>query len=106
MLQVLEELADAEFQQKLWRGLIPNKQGDWVEAFEVLWDDGCIADALDEGEVFSAAIDGRLRELLVLMDPIEAYPDFDELFASPAMQSIRAAAVGLIPLIAPFATQS
>jgi hypothetical protein len=99
MLEVLHELADADYQQRLWRAEIPGKQGDWLEAFEVLSDDGSLRDALTDGPVFSAEIDDRLRTLLSLMDPIAAYPDLDELFASRAMAEIRLSASELIPLI-------
>lgn len=97
----LRELADVEFQRRVWTGRgVPDEMSSFEEAVATLFDDSGLAIDLDgKRPVFGQDVDlelGALRDLLQHIDPIR---DPGEIIDDPQMNSVRQRAAAVLDLI-------
>lgn len=71
IVAALRELADREYQARVWTGNALPEMSSFVECVETLFDDSGLESALAEGDVFGDPIDAQLRDLSEIVDRIE-----------------------------------
>lgn len=100
VLECLRELADAEFQERVWvRGEGP-EVSSFSELVSQLFDDTTLGDRLESGEtVFGRDADAVLNELSLLLDCFDANIDPDALLRHPRWTTVRQVAARAVELI-------
>jgi hypothetical protein len=93
----LEELADAEFQRRVWRGQENGRMSSFVECVSTLFDDSDLGRALDRGTpVYEVEVDDQLRTLRELVARIDGSRSPDEILRDPLMPVARSAAAAAL----------
>lgn len=98
VLSALRELADLEYQRRVWTGR--DRHGE-VSSFEEcvasLFDDSGLSCALDaHGPVFGARIDAELQSLRRALARIDAHRRADAVVADPEMVHVRHQAAAVL----------
>lgn len=103
MRAALAELADAEYQERVWRGLGTDEVGSLNEALCELYDDSGLGAALESSirPVFDSTIDSALSTLLELARPlVDGDADPGKILVDPRLPSVRQAAADILFAIA------
>jgi hypothetical protein len=87
----LRELADADFQRRVWAAEDPQGEtSSFEECVEALFSDSGISVDLDAGrEVFGAPVDDELRAISRLVERVGWQRAPDEIIGDPVMQQLR-----------------
>jgi hypothetical protein len=94
----LRELADIEFQRRVWTGRGgADEMSSFEEAVETLFDDSGVEPNLGLGRpVFGPPLDAKMLALGELLDRIEADRSPDEIIDDPLMVDVRRAAAAIL----------
>lgn len=97
----LLELADAEFQRRVWTGRgLPHEMSSFVEAVETLFDDSGLEPDLGLGRpVFGPEVDAKLGILSDLLRRIAVDRTPDELIDDPLMHDVRRQAAAILEVL-------
>lgn len=101
----LAELADADYQTQVWAGRVPTVASSLLACYAALYGESGLAEALDEGVVFTNDIDDqllRLRELLERVDdrqPIRAMLNDRSLVEARALAAVALRELGVRQVI-------
>lgn len=95
--QALAELADEDFQTRLWTGKIEGMMGSLSEAHSSLFDDSALGLALDKEEpVYSESLDARLRDLGSLLERLDVTETPEATLSDPVMQEVRSQTASIL----------
>lgn len=75
----LAELADVEFQKRLWLGLEPGLISSPIECWMAIFEDSGLAAALEAGDAYGEPVDGILRDLYVITVDLDLDRSIDQL---------------------------
>ena len=93
----LNELADEEYQRKLWTASEGPEVSSLTEAIERLYDDSALTLELEaDREVYSPHIDQMLRQLGDLLVKIDARRPPEEILQDPRMATVRRRAAAIL----------
>ena len=94
----LQELADYEYQRRLWLSSGPPEVSSFDEACAGLYEDSCLTDVLDQGRevVFTEEIDDLLRELDRLLKKIDDSQSVEGILADSQMEQVRKLAAEIL----------
>lgn len=96
----LAQLADRDYQERIWGGNGGRVQSSFVECLETIFDDSVLSIALERGEeVFSVDIDRMLIDLSTIVDRV---PDtnYDEQRVNPNLLRARRISRAILDVIA------
>jgi hypothetical protein len=101
--EALTELADADYQRRVWTATSGPEVGSFSEAISRLYDDSGLGDALDaDREVYGPELDGMLRSLATAIDGIDGRRPPAELIEDPHLVSVRRQAASILRRIGPW----
>jgi hypothetical protein len=93
----LAELADAEYQRRVWFGRDSNEMSSFTEAVATLFDDSGLGDALDSGApIYGLDVDEALRELSALVGNVDVERAPVDVVDDPAMPAVRSLAATIL----------
>ena len=96
----LRELADADFQKRVWLASSGSEVSSFTEAICGLFDDSGLDVAFDKGHtVFTREIDALLRELGNAVRAVDEFRPPAELIADPQMDRVRGLAAKALSAI-------
>jgi len=102
VLQCLRELADIDFQERVWiKGEGP-EVSSYPELVSQLYDDTSLGDLLERGEgepVFSSETDSLLQQLSTILDDTEAHASTADVLRTPQWAKIRSLALRASKLV-------
>lgn len=98
VLSALRELADLEYQRRVWTGRDRHgEMSSFEECVATLLDDSGLSVELDaRGPVFDARIDAELQSLRLALARIDTHRSPDALVADPEMSRVRVQAAGIL----------
>ena len=97
----LDELADEDFQRRVWTGDSEGTQSNFTECVESLFSDSGLGQALGAGAVYGADFDDDLRELSRLVNAVSHDRGPAALLGDPILARIRLVASQLVTRIRP-----
>jgi hypothetical protein len=97
----LRELADVDFQRRVWSGRgTSHEMSSFEEAVSTLFDDSGLEPDLEQGRtVFDAEVDAELRALGALLQRIDPFRDPDDIIDDPLMADARRRAAAILDAI-------
>lgn len=96
IVAALRELADREYQARVWTGRALPEMSSFVECVEALFDDSGLGSALEEGDAFGDSIDAQLRVLSEVVDRIEIDEPYEVLAADAHFDQATQLAVEIL----------
>lgn len=94
----LRELADIDYQRRVWLGLDPRgEMSSFVEAVETIFDDSGLGPELDAMRpAFGTSIDAQLAALDRVLHLVDARRSVEELIEDPMMGRVREQAAAIL----------
>ncbi|MBY0406769.1 MAG: hypothetical protein K2Q01_03695 [Rickettsiales bacterium] len=102
LISALKELADKEYQQRIWlnTGDKPVFTLSFAEAVMNVFDDACVIDSLHEGHIIlDTKVTKALWELHEATDAVNENRPEEEIINDPLMQAVREKAAECLALI-------
>lgn len=102
LIQALRELADRDYQQRIWlnNGDKPIMSLSFIEAANNVFDDAYVTEILENNQiVFDKKVTEALRELGVALDAVDEFRDEQAIIEDPLMQVVREKAARVLFLI-------
>ena len=102
LIQALKELADETYQRRIWlnTGDRPGMTLSFTEAAINVFDDACVAPALEEGKVIlDPNVTQALQELHNATNAVSEYRPPEEIINDPMMETVRQRAARVLSLI-------
>jgi hypothetical protein len=96
VIDALNELADRDYQERVWSGLDPRLMSSLTECIEELFDDSGLVKALHGGPVFGPSIDGRLLLLEEWLSEIDVGQEVPELLQDELLVRSRKLAAEIL----------
>lgn len=106
VVDALTELADPEYQERVWTGRDPYAMSSLTECVEELFDDSGLAHALERGSVFGSSIDRKLLLLGARLDAVDPTLPIPELLRDEALLQSRDLAADILQEVTLDRTQS
>ena len=89
ILEALQELSDASFQDRAWRRREGSEISSPNEVVNQLFDDSGLGDLLEDGLVFSEQADSTLQQLSRYIDTIDFERPVDDLLVDERWTKVR-----------------
>ena len=99
IVDALRELADAEYQERVWAGHSLTEMSSFDECVERLFEDSGLAIGMAKGPVYGGGPDGLLRELDTLVGSVRADGRVEELLRDPVLVRCRSLAARILDML-------
>jgi hypothetical protein len=95
--QALNELADADYQRRVWAGEGGDEMSSFEECVELLFGDSGLDVALERSQpVYGSTVDDELRKLHDLVARINGSRSTEEILQDPALDGVRELASAIL----------
>lgn len=95
----LRDLADTDFQHRVWPGHSPSEMSSFVECVEQIFDDSGLDAAMRRMTVFDQEIDALLVDLGDLTDSVDDSQPTNVLLEDPNLRRCRELAAKILTMI-------